>query len=233
MASELQITEFITRESMAAFVTDVVATALKWGVNDDGCAEFAVSGGSTPQAHYEMLAQRDLPWPNIRISLVDERWVPLDHARSNEAFIRRAFGHLNTEIVGLYNRAVTPEKGLDQTLKQLDRRTKPFDVVVLGMGPDGHTASWFPHAEGLRDALTSDAHACAIMARQSAVTGEEVIRMTMTLSALKDARRIVLLMTGEEKKKVLATALEDGTNEAMPVRAILRARPDMIVAWAP
>jgi 6-phosphogluconolactonase len=101
------------------------------------------------------------------------------------------------------------------------------------MGPDGHTASWFPYADGLGDALHSEKPLCAVDAQQSNVTGKHVRRMTLTLDAVKSARFIALMIAGEEKRNAYIKALEDGPVEAMPVRAILKARPDLWTVWAP
>lgn len=234
MASNPPVIEFASREAMAARLADLVTEAALHGSLCDGHADLALSGGSTPQALYEAFAARDLPWAQMRITLVDERWVPLSHPRSNEAFIRNAFQAAEgAKITGLYNGAAAPHGGVGALEGVLDARQKPFDVVVLGMGGDGHTASWFPHAEGLSEALETDAGVCAITAQKSDVTGDEVERITLSLSAVAAARLVVLMITGDEKRTAFERASEAGPVEDMPVRAILRARPDLWLCWAP
>lgn len=234
MAAEAELISFESRTAMASRLADVIEAQLARSLAEKERATLAVSGGSTPKALYETLAARDLPWNNIRLTLVDERWVPSDHPRSNEAFVEGSFAAASgVRVQGLYNGAASPHDGVASVAETLDGLQKTFDVVVLGMGDDGHTASWFPHAEGLTDALAGDAWVCAVRAMQSDVTGEEVDRLTLTLSAIKDARLIILLLAGETKRRTFERALEDGPVEDMPVRAILRARPDLWVCWAP
>ena len=234
MASNPEMIAFASREAMAARVADLVEVTISSCRSTGEKGALAVSGGSTPRALYEDLAKRNLAWPQTRLTLVDERWVPADHPRSNEAFIRRAFSAAdNVPITGLYNGAATPRDGAVDANKILGEYKSPFDAVVLGMGDDGHTASWFPHAEGLETALGGSEPVCAIRAEKSDVTGEEVDRITLTLSAIKDARIIILLIAGEAKRDAFERAREPGPVEEMPVRAIMRERPDMWVCWAP
>ncbi len=230
MAPEPGLVRFASRAEMAERVADLVELAILSAPQSD----VAVSGGSTPMAMYKSLAARKLNWRQHRLTLVDERWIPLDHSRSNEAAIRRAFAAAEgVRIDGLYNGAPTPEAGLSAAEAILDHRRKEFDAVILGMGDDGYTASWFPHAEGLGIALSSDSKVAAIRAKKSAVTGDELDRLTLTLRAIGDARLIILLLAGESKRATFEKAARPGPVEDMPVRAILRARPDLWVCWAP
>lgn len=234
MISEPALIRFDSREQMAARVADLVALAIAANADGDVECELAVSGGSTPMPMYQTLAAKKLAWSRTRLTLVDERWVAANHPRSNETAIRKAFAAAKAlRIDGLYNGAPTPAAGAEAAEMKTDLRQKHFDAVILGMGDDGHTASWFPHAEGLDRALGGPQNVCAIKAKKSAVTGEETDRITLTLAAIRDARLIVLMMTGEEKRATFERALESGPVEDMPVRAILRARADLWACWAP
>ncbi|MEL6362557.1 MAG: 6-phosphogluconolactonase [Pseudomonadota bacterium] len=234
MATNPQIVTFADRESMAARVADLVEGAARTGLGEFGQAELALSGGSTPKALYSALAARNLSWDRVRLTLVDERWVPTNHPRSNEAFVREAFsGARDVQVSGLFNGAPSPSDGLTQGIEAMAEPARNFDAVILGMGDDGHTASWFPHADGLDRALEANDKLTAITAEKSAVTGDEVDRISLTLSAIRPAGLVILLITGETKKEVLLRALMPGPIEDLPVRAILAARPDMWICWAP
>ena len=123
---------------------------------------------------------------------------------------------------------------MEEVAATLGARAEPFDAVVLGLGSDGHTASWFPHAQGLGQALSEKAGpVAAIRAAPSDVTGAHLDRLTLTLTALKNARLILMLISGQEKRAAFEAACGPGPVEDMPARAILKARPDMWVCWWP
>lgn len=234
MGSRPELIIFATREQMADRVADLVERAMLSGPFADVRSEIAVSGGSTPITMYKALARRGADWRRHRLTLVDERWVPLDHPRSNEGAIRRAFAAAEGLLIeGFYNGAATPEAGLTAAEAMIDRRQKEFEAAILGMGDDGHAASWFPRANGLGRALHGDAPVAAVRAVRSEFTGEEVDRLTLSLSAVRRARLIILMMAGERKRATFEKALQPGPVEDLPVRAILNARPDLWACWAP
>ena len=234
MATSPEIVSFHSRASMAERVADLLQVVASGAIACDGVAAIAVSGGSTPEALYEAFARRVMPWGAVRLTLVDERWVSFDHPRSNERFVKRSFSKAQgISIGGLYSDTDGPAAASAELSKTHRMSGKPFDLVVLGMGEDGHTASWFPHAEGLKAALEGDDQFCAITARRSDITGEETKRITLSLSAVAQSKMVVLMIAGDKKRAVLEEALGTGAREDMPVRAILRARPDMWICWAP
>jgi 6-phosphogluconolactonase len=237
MAFEPSLVAFASREAMAERLADFIADALGRAVAERGAAALAVSGGSTPEAFYRALSERRLDWSKATAALVDERWVPPGAEGSNESFIRSALKKnkaVPVNVVGLWSDTTSPGAGLLAAQARFSAVADPFDVVVLGIGNDGHTASWFPHAEGLGAALSeAGPRLAAVTAKKSAVTGDHLQRMTLTLGAVKTAAHIVLLCAGEDKRNTYLRALESGPVEEMPVRAILRARPDLWACWAP
>ena len=231
------LTEYASNAAMTGQVADQVESVLREAVALQGVSSFAVSGGSTPAALYQTLSKRALGWRKIAVALVDERWVAPGTPGSNESFVRETLlqnAAAAAAFTGMWSDVPSPAEGLATAAARYDAIKAPFDVILLGLGQDGHTASWFPDAAGLEAALSETGpRLAAVKAKKSAVTGDFTDRMTLTLAAVKSARYICMLLVGEEKRATFARALRSGPVDGMPVRAILRARPDMHVAWAP
>lgn len=210
-----------------------VAEALRGRIARDGSASLAVSGGRTPVAFFEMLSGAPIDWSRVAVTLVDERWVPETSERSNAALVRR---HLlkgpasAARFVPLYTGAATPEDGLAAARAAVATLPAPFAAVVLGMGDDGHTASFFPGAETLAAAIDPSAPEALITVRADAA-GEP--RITFTLPRLVSAETLVLHIEGMTKRAVLERACASGPVEDLPVRAILTARAPVDVMWCP
>ena len=230
---------FENRAEMIAALQAECEAALRSAIEDRGEATFMVSGGSTPEPLYKALSNSDLDWESVYVALVDERWVDFDHDKSNEAFTVK---HLIqnkaavANLVGMKNSAGTAAEGLVDCEAAYQQLAQPFDITILGMGSDGHTASLFPHAQGLNEALNPDSNelCAAITAKQSDVTGAIVERMTLSLAGLLRSKSLVLLITGDEKLAVLRAAQAEGDVNDMPIRAVLRQdRVPVIVYWAP
>lgn len=221
--------------ALVAECQDVLAEAL----SKHGVATLLVSGGSTPAPLYEALSKTELNWKKIKIALVDERWVDPAHAASNEALIRRTLLINNAkaaEFIGMKTTAKTASSGQGETEANYRKLPQPFSLAIVGMGPDGHTASLFPRAKGLADALKPDNDnlTAAISANQSEVTGPNTERMTLTLSALMKTDRVIILFTGEDKLAVFSAAQQPGPVEDMPIRALLHQEQVPVeLYWAP
>jgi 6-phosphogluconolactonase len=211
---------FEASDALAKGLAIDVAGELNRAVQAKGKAVLAVSGGTTPKLFFEKLSEMDVPWQRVTITLVDERQVPETSERSNARLVRQ---HL------LRNKAAAagfePLYGNDAAGKSV-----PFDVTILGMGNDGHTASFFPKAEGLKDAIDSGTSKRLIEIK-APDAGEP--RLTFTLPVLEASGRLALHIEGAGKKKVLDKALADGPSEEMPVRAILRSATPMTLYWCP
>ncbi|WP_417465815.1 6-phosphogluconolactonase [Kordiimonas sp.] len=226
---------FETRAEMVDALEEDTSEALMRAIKKQGRAAWAVSGGSTPKPLFEAMAEAPLAWEDIQVALVDERWVDLDHPRSNEAFMRGALERdlaAEAHFVGMKTRHTDPFDAVADVNKRYSGLSLPFASVLLGMGPDGHTASLFPDAEGLEEAMaTTNMLPCAALrAKKSAVTGEEVDRMSLTAAAIAGANHIALMITGGEKKQVLERALATDTH--LPI-ARLAQMADITVYWAP
>jgi len=219
------IKEFVctTSQEWVTAVVDRIERELNSALAARNCATLMLSGGSTPSPIYQALSERALDWANIKIALVDERWVPLDHAGSNEALLRQNM-LINNAAEAQYQPIQQPgDTPFDADWSAHFNGMAPFDVVVLGMGPDGHTASLFPHAEGLEHALTTEQWVAPIKAIQSEVTGELVYRITMTRHALANAGVNIMLFKGAAKKAVFDACKEGEDSYDKPVRVLWQA----------
>ncbi len=227
------------RERLVQALAHDCACELQKGIKERGLASFLVSGGSTPEPVYRELSKRPLPWSQITVGLVDERWVDRTESGSNQTFIETSLLQncaAEAPFLGMKTPHATAAEGEADCERAYDELPRPFDVCVLGMGSDGHTASLFPHAEGLEAALDPNSQklCSAITAKQSEVTGSHTERMTLTLAAILQARDIKLLITGDEKLKVYREALLGSDELEMPVRSILKqGLKPVTVYWAP
>ncbi|MCB1447948.1 MAG: 6-phosphogluconolactonase [Rhizobiaceae bacterium] len=211
-----------------------VAGALADGIAARGRASIAVSGGSTPKAFFRALSAKDIDWSGVVITLVDERFVPPESDRSNHGLV--SAGLLQDKaaaasFVPLYHAVADAGDAALLASDDLRRIPQPFDVAVLGMGGDGHTASFFPGGDNLARALDPKTPR-GVMTMRAEGAGEE--RLTLTFSALRDARLLVLHIETEEKKNVLETALAQGAAGPLPIaRVIGAAASDIEIYWAP
>jgi 6-phosphogluconolactonase len=227
--------KFDTRAQMVDALEEDTTEALSRALRKNGRASWAVSGGSTPKPLFDAMADVDIAWEDVQVALVDERWVDTDHPRSNEAFMRGALETgkaAEAHFVGMKTRDKSPWDGAAEVNKRYSSLAQPFASVLLGMGPDAHTASFFPDAEGLEAALDmeGDALCVALTAKKSDVTGNEVDRMSLSASAIAASPHIALMITGGEKLAVLENAIEKDTH--LPVARLAKVA-DIIVYWAP
>ncbi len=219
-----------TPSALAASIADGLRAALA----ERGEASLAVSGGKSPIALFEQLRTQALDWSNVRVTLVDERCVAHDHADSNTALVRQ---HLlqgaaaAAQFVTLFD-AVPAEMddaalaGLAEAANQrLSAVQFPLDVVVLGMGEDGHTASLFPAAPGLDNALVSPGPVAWVRPATAPHA-----RLTLTLPVLLMARHVHLPLSGDNKLKVYQEACLSA-NPALPVSLLLNNPACEVQVW--
>jgi 6-phosphogluconolactonase len=210
------IARFVDLSSFARAAADAVAAGLSSALAEQFHAVLAVPGGSTGRTVLPILAANPLPWHRIRVTLVDERWVPRDHPDSNESLVRELlYGPAaQSEFAGLYNGAATPEAALHD----LTARIPSPDVILLGMGEDGHIGSLFPGDPAN--------HATS---RFAAVRRSDHLRITLTPLALAAGRCLVLAFCGAIKQAVFEHALRPGLADELPVRHALRAHAHIFV----
>lgn len=221
---------FDQREELDRALAAHIAGCLQRDLDSREWASLAVSGGSTPRGMFQRLAACDLAWQRVAITLVDERWVPPDHADSNERLVRENLLQQHAaaaRLVGLKTPDADAAEGLAASRKRIADLPLPFSAVVLGMGGDGHTASWFPRAENLQ-ALLAPPDGAAVAVTDPVTAPHQ--RITLTLPAVLDSREIIVHITGEDKRSILEAAEQAGH----PVAAVTSQRQTPVsIWWAP
>lgn len=221
--------EFADPQALAQALASAVANDLRDAIAARDRAALALSGGTTPRAFLRALAQHDLDWPRVTITLTDERWVGSDDARSNERLLREtlfAGAAASARFVPLHRDVPAPEDASSIIDADIARIGLPFDVVVLGMGLDGHTASLFPDGDRIGEALDARGTSYASPMR-SPTAGEP--RMTLTLPALVATRRLALHIEGVGKRNVY-----ESLDATLPLGAVLAAASTPVdIYWSP
>ncbi|WP_455475905.1 6-phosphogluconolactonase [Bartonella sp. B17] len=225
---------FETPTALALALADRVAAELSVSVLEHKRAVLAVSGGKTSELFFHYLSKADIDWKNIIITLVDERFVPVDHERSNEYVVRRYLLQnfaAKARFVGLYHKAITAELAAFSAANRISTLPRPFDVIVLGMDIDGRTASFFPNSDRLKQALDLQTQALVLpIYAKSALEP----RLTLTLPVIVQSRFIVLHFEGFQKRDCFEVVCQDGAEMAMPVRAVLRNAHHLVqIYWSP
>jgi 6-phosphogluconolactonase len=223
--------EFLSREVLARALADDVAAVLVACLAREGGAALALSGGSTPILFLHALSRKTLDWARVAVTLVDDRWVPETSPRSNAALLR---AHLlqgpaaAARFLPLMNGAATPEAGRAAVAAELATLGLPLAAAVLGMGLDGHTASFFPGGDNLAAALSLTSGELVQTIR---APGADEPRITLTLPVLLEATFLAVHIEGAAKRQTLERALTPGPMEAMPIRAVLAHDPK--IYWSP
>ncbi len=214
----MKLETYPDREMLMLGLANVIAGQLGEFLRRDGRATLSVPGGTTPGPIFDMLPAVDLDWANIAVVLNDERWVPESSDRSNTRLLRQRLMRgraAQARLIPLYAPAKTPEEMLPKLEEGL-RPHLPISVLLLGMGADMHTASLFPGADRLDQALSPNAP--LLIAMRAEAAGEP--RVTLTAPVLKAAFNIHILITGPEKRAALEKAMTLSPHEA-PIRVVL------------
>jgi 6-phosphogluconolactonase len=199
---ELIVTD--DEEAAAKRVADLLAEAARAG------DEIVLTGGTTPARAYELAALLERDWSRAGVWWGDERCVPPDDERSNFGLARRTlFDKLEAQPGRIHRIRSEDDAGVAAAAYERELRGTALDLLLLGLGPDGHVASLFPNAPGL-----SETKRLVIPAEPKLEPFVE--RVTLTPPALRGARRIVFLVTGEEKAAAVAAALAGPPDPAVP-----------------
>lgn len=207
-----------------------VAQQLRDAIAAQGTATLVVSGGRSPVAFFQQLAKQTLDWSNVVVSLADERWVPVEHADSNAGLLKRYLLQgpvAKAKFLSLYSASANLEAAAEQADRLLSE-LPVIDVLILGMGDDGHTASLFPNSPNLVEALQVDGVRRCWPMMAPTVPRQ---RLTMSRALLASAKHKILSISGQSKLTTLSNALAGDDVAAMPVRAFLQ--PTLEIYWCP
>ena len=210
---------YLSREDMAHEVAGLIARNMRSRIEASGIVRLAVPGGSTPGPMLEALGEAELNWDCVVVTLTDERWVPVSSHRSNQRLLRETLFKgqaAAAQFVPLYSGVPEPSLGMNTVCAGLEQSALPLDIAVLGMGVDMHTASLFPGAIGLSEALAPDAPTALVIK----APGAEEPRVTLSARALRPADRHFLIQ-GEDKRSAIERAAILNDPLKAPVCAIL------------
>lgn len=211
---------FPDQAHLADAAAEAISARLRQALADRGRASLVGTGGRSPGPVYDRLSQADLDWAHVAVTLSDERHVDVASPNSNARLLRERL---------FVNRAAAAQfLPLSDYAERVLRKLLPFDVVMLGMGEDGHVASLIPGSPVLAHAMDPVGEALTAESPQG-FGSPPLPRITLTLSALLQSRAIFLLIAGEAKRQVIAEA---AAGADFPVRAILdQDRVPVRVLW--
>lgn len=225
--------KFDTRAALDVALAEQVSARLACAITARGSATLVVSGGKTPIHFFEQLSRIAISWRDVRVLLADERWLEPDHKDSNEKLVRE---HLlqNAAAAARFQpfKTAAQSAALGQPECEAWLAQSPtFDVVILGMGDDAHTASLFPGSAALAEGLALTT-ATQCLAVQPLTAPYE--RISMTLVRLLNSRMLCLHICGDEKKQLVHQALNCPDPLQMPIAAVLRqSQTPLNIYWAP
>lgn len=221
-----------TPDEVALTLADAVAEFLTARLRKMPRTSLVVSGGSTPLPFFKALSGKDLDWSRVDVLLADERWVDEDDDASNTRLVRENLLRnkaASARFLSLKQPGATPAEGLERVKAELANLALPIDVLILGMGNDGHTASLFPDAPELESAMDPE---CQEIVAAATPASQPQKRITLTWPALRDARFTALHLKGEDKLQTLERAISEPEKVLeMPIRAFLK--PGLQVFWSP
>ena len=230
----IAIEAFSSADDWSEACAERLAGALGEGISAGGKAMFAGAGGSTPSPIYRRLADADLDWSKVAVTLVDERHVPESSPDSNARLMRETLltgRAAAARFIPLHHAAVTVDRAAAMAAKALEAEGGPLDAVLLGMGEDGHICSMFPGSPTLKTLLTT--------AREPAVLGvppgrdgmaPPQERISLNIPYLARARRVVLALTGAKKRAVFE-AEAAGDPAVRPIAALIASGAPLEVLW--
>ncbi|WP_395342690.1 6-phosphogluconolactonase [Ningiella sp. W23] len=228
----VKLEQFDDNDSLLSAFSQQLASLLKQAINTKGFANIAVSGGSTPKPLFQALSKISLPWSKVNVTLADERWVDASHEASNERLVRENL-LINEAAAANFVSLTTADENAEDAEAAISSRLAalnlPFDVIILGMGEDGHTASLFPCSAQLEEGFNLKRKELVIATEPTTAPHQ---RMSLTLASIIASNNVFLHITGEKKKKVFEDALANHSALEKPIKAVCDAC-ELKLVWAP
>lgn len=213
--------EFFSSEELAQNLASDIALILKNSIETEGKATLLVSGGNTPKLFFQKLSNINIQWEKVTIGLVDERWVENDSKDRNEVLVKEnLLKNLarKAHFIGLYVKGINAESAQSISSKIYENEFEKVDVLVLGMGIDGHTASLFPNNERLKEAYDLKNENICISIEPTTVP---YTRMSLILKKILEAKNIILHIEGKEKLEVYNSAINANDIYKYPISSVL------------
>ena len=212
---------FSDQESLIEALSQSILANLQKAIDETGKASLLVSGGSTPKPLFERLRKTVFDWDKVTVGLCDERWVDTSKEESNEHLVKKYLLQeeaAKAHFVGMYCEDTDIYSAQKLCSKKMKEMLYPFDVLILGMGSDAHTASLFPENIKLEEAYNlKNENFCITIEPTTA----PFLRMSLTLRAILSAKHIYIHFEGEEKIAVYQEAINGEDIYSMPIRSVL------------
>ena len=226
--------EYDSLDELADAVAGDVGFIIESAIDARGSSLVALPGGNTGPAIFPKLAAQKLPWKKVTIVPTDDRLVPMADDRSNIRAIGKAFIPAGARVIPISTEIADYKLAGNSADARLQDLPWPPDLVWLGMGKDGHTASIFTGPD-LQDALDAPKARRAIGVMPDTLPSEApVARVTLTRAAILSARTVMIAITGDEKRAVLEQAIADGQSSKLPIgRVLAEAEQPIDIHWAP
>lgn len=225
----MMIESFATSADLARAAADATAAALGQALAQRGSASLVGTGGRSPAPVYDLLSATPLDWGKVAVTLSDDRFVPITSPDSNEKLVRERLlvgAAASARFVPITCAAASVEEAAAQVEEDV-RALAPYDVLLLGMGEDGHVASLIPGAPVLDQGM-DPAGTRFCLGIPAGVGSPPLARVTMTMPALLQAALILVLISGEKKRAIV----DEGNG--LPVHALLeQAKAPVRVLWTP
>ncbi len=227
----IEFIDYDDKETQMRGLANRVAKQLRDALDTKGSASLVVPGGTTPVPFLQELSTQDLDWKNVMVFLSDERFVPTTSDRSNTALVRDALIQNKAAVAqffAFWREGLTPDELANELGAEL-ANVGPFDVCVVGMGLDMHTASLFPSMDRLNEALIDTQNRRILAVHPD---GQPEPRLTLTAPMLRASRKMHLLITGADKRTALKRAVQTENPALAPIKALMTVHRPILVHFS-